>query len=61
MVGVSLFFWKCDTDAAIDIMMFAVVAVAITCLAFCWTICVVAFHGWLKTRTNSAVSYHSAA
>ncbi|KAJ7179263.1 cytoplasmic protein [Mycena filopes] len=44
-----------------DIMMFAVSAVAITCLAFCWTICVVAFHGWLKTRTKPAVSYHSAA
>ncbi|KAJ7109563.1 cytoplasmic protein [Mycena crocata] len=39
-----------------DIMMFAVVAVAITCLAFCWTISFVGFHGWLKSRANSAVS-----
>ncbi|KAJ7179854.1 cytoplasmic protein [Mycena crocata] len=44
-----------------DIMMFAVAAVAMTCLAFCWTICVVAFQGWLKTRAKPAVSYHSDA
>ncbi|KAJ7781386.1 hypothetical protein B0H16DRAFT_1498226 [Mycena metata] len=44
-----------------DIMLFAVVAVAITCLAFSWTISVVAFQGWLKTRTKPAVSYRSAA
>ncbi|KAJ7047508.1 hypothetical protein C8F04DRAFT_1059115 [Mycena alexandri] len=44
-----------------DIMLFAVAAVAITCVAFCWTISVVAFQGWLKTRTKPAVSYHSAA
>ncbi|KAJ7667858.1 hypothetical protein DFH06DRAFT_231503 [Mycena polygramma] len=44
-----------------DIMMFAVAAVAITCLGFCWTISVVGFQGWLKTRTEPAVSYHSAA
>jgi len=44
-----------------DIMLFAVAAVAITCVAFCWTISVVAFQGWLKTRTKPAVSYRSAA
>ncbi|KAJ7178140.1 hypothetical protein C8R46DRAFT_889052 [Mycena filopes] len=44
-----------------DIMMFAVSAVAITCLAFCWTLCVVAFNGWVKTRTKPAVSYQGAA
>ncbi|KAJ7699940.1 hypothetical protein B0H17DRAFT_1047790 [Mycena rosella] len=44
-----------------DIMLFAVVAVAITCLAFCWTICAVGFQGWLKTRTQRAVSYHNTA
>ncbi|KAJ7086751.1 cytoplasmic protein [Mycena epipterygia] len=44
-----------------DIMLFAVVAVAITCLAFCWTICVFAFQGWLKTRSKRAVSYHNIA
>ncbi|KAJ7276261.1 hypothetical protein B0H12DRAFT_11121 [Mycena haematopus] len=44
-----------------DIMMFAVTAVAITCLAFCWTICVVGFHGWMKTRTKRVVSYPNSA
>ncbi|KIJ70236.1 hypothetical protein HYDPIDRAFT_77408 [Hydnomerulius pinastri MD-312] len=33
-----------------DMMMFLNVAVAITCFAFCWTLCVVAFKGWLKSR-----------
>ncbi|KII95321.1 hypothetical protein PLICRDRAFT_210261 [Plicaturopsis crispa FD-325 SS-3] len=33
-----------------DMMMFLNVAVAITCFAFCWTFCVVAFKGWLKSR-----------
>ncbi|KAG9317603.1 hypothetical protein JVU11DRAFT_1812 [Chiua virens] len=33
-----------------DMMMFLNVAVAITCFAFCWTFCVVAFNGWLKSR-----------
>ncbi|KAK7061601.1 hypothetical protein R3P38DRAFT_2830402 [Favolaschia claudopus] len=47
-----------------DIMMFAVVAVAITCLAFTWIIWVVGFHGWLKARTKRivrAVSYNNPA
>ncbi|KAK6981557.1 hypothetical protein R3P38DRAFT_3460063 [Favolaschia claudopus] len=48
-----------------DIMMFAVVAVAITCLAFSWTVWVVGFHGWLKghmKRNGRSISYdtHSA-
>ncbi|KAH7887876.1 hypothetical protein F5I97DRAFT_1804583 [Phlebopus sp. FC_14] len=34
-----------------DMMMFLNVAVAITCFAFCWTLCVVAFKGWLKSRS----------
>ncbi|KAJ8698083.1 hypothetical protein PTI98_004833 [Pleurotus ostreatus] len=34
-----------------DVMMFLNVGVAITCLAFCWTLCVVAFKGWLKMRS----------
>ncbi|KAF8153570.1 hypothetical protein K438DRAFT_371426 [Mycena galopus ATCC 62051] len=42
-----------------DIMLFAVIAVAMTCLAFSWIICVVGFHGWLKTRTMRAVLYRS--
>ncbi|KAK7036350.1 hypothetical protein R3P38DRAFT_3485352 [Favolaschia claudopus] len=46
-----------------DIMMFAVVAVAITCLAFSWTVWVVGFHGWLKGRMKGAngrsISYNS--
>ncbi|KAF9222086.1 hypothetical protein BS17DRAFT_235152 [Gyrodon lividus] len=33
-----------------DMMMFLNVAIAITCLAFCWTLCVVSFDGWLKSR-----------
>ncbi|KAJ7095247.1 cytoplasmic protein [Mycena belliarum] len=44
-----------------DIMLFAIVAVAITCLAFTWTIGVVGFHGWLKTRTKPDISYHHNA
>ncbi|KAJ7507659.1 cytoplasmic protein [Mycena galericulata] len=43
-----------------DIMMFAVAAVSITCIAFCWTICIVAFQGWLKARAKRAVSYRNA-
>ncbi|KAI6152040.1 hypothetical protein BKA82DRAFT_4106382 [Pisolithus tinctorius] len=33
-----------------DMMMFLNVAVAVTCFAFCWTLCVVGFKGWLKYR-----------
>ncbi|KAJ6599205.1 cytoplasmic protein [Mycena vulgaris] len=43
-----------------DIMLFAITAVAITCLAFCWVVSVVAFQGWLKIRTKK-VSYHNVA
>ncbi|KAI6003871.1 hypothetical protein EDD15DRAFT_2456938 [Pisolithus albus] len=35
-----------------DMMMFLNVAVAITCFAFCWTLCVVGFKGWLKYRRS---------
>ncbi|KAF8484542.1 hypothetical protein DFH94DRAFT_623650 [Russula ochroleuca] len=41
-----------------DVMMFLNVAVAITCFAFCWTMLVVGFKGWLKSRTHPAVSFH---
>ncbi|KAJ7701443.1 cytoplasmic protein [Mycena rosella] len=44
-----------------DIMLFAVTTVAVTCLAFCWTICAVGFQGWLKIRTKPAVSHHNTA
>ncbi|KAL0949662.1 hypothetical protein HGRIS_009701 [Hohenbuehelia grisea] len=44
-----------------DVMMFLNVAVAITCCAFCWTLGVVSFKGWLKARSRPAVSYHSSA
>ncbi|KAF8665579.1 hypothetical protein AX16_000037 [Volvariella volvacea WC 439] len=44
-----------------DVMMFLNVAVAITCLAFCWTLFVVAFKGWLKSRQHPKVTYHSSA
>ncbi|KAJ2930209.1 hypothetical protein H1R20_g6871, partial [Candolleomyces eurysporus] len=43
-----------------DVMMFLNVAVAITCLAFCWTLCMVALKGWLKSRTHSNVTYRSS-
>ncbi|KAF7301386.1 hypothetical protein MIND_00703800 [Mycena indigotica] len=43
-----------------DIMMFAVAAVAITCLSFTWTICITAFSGWMKMRTTSR-GYHTPA
>ncbi|KAF7356185.1 hypothetical protein MVEN_00949800 [Mycena venus] len=44
-----------------DIMMFAVVAVAITCLACCWVLCVVGFNGWLRMRAKRGGSCDSAA
>ena len=44
-----------------DMMMFLNVAIAVTCLAFCWTVGVVAFKGWLKSHTHAAVKFHSSA
>ncbi|KAJ7339880.1 hypothetical protein DFH08DRAFT_1013392 [Mycena albidolilacea] len=44
-----------------DIMMFAITAVAITFLAFNWTIGVMGFHGSLKTRTTRSALYLSSA
>ncbi|KAI0722254.1 hypothetical protein C8T65DRAFT_628753 [Cerioporus squamosus] len=44
-----------------DVMMFLNVGVAITCLAFCWTLCIVGFKGWLKSRTQGAMKFHSSA
>jgi len=44
-----------------DVMMFLNVAVAITCFAFCWTLFVVGFKGWLKSRLHPLVRYHSSA
>ncbi|TDL29243.1 hypothetical protein BD410DRAFT_779582 [Rickenella mellea] len=38
-----------------DQMMFLNVAVAVTCLAFCWSLCIVAFNGWLKLRKMHSV------
>ncbi|KAG2058822.1 hypothetical protein BDR06DRAFT_950040 [Suillus hirtellus] len=35
-----------------DMMMFLNVAVAITCFAFCWTFCIVAMKGWLRSRSS---------
>lgn len=37
-----------------DQMMFLNVAVAFTCLAFCWTLGIVTFKGWLKARQVAA-------
>ncbi|KAI0068920.1 hypothetical protein BV25DRAFT_63309 [Artomyces pyxidatus] len=44
-----------------DVMMFLNLAVAVTCLAFVWTLCVVSFKGWLKSRTHAAVAFHPSA
>ena len=44
-----------------DVMMFLNVAVAITCLACCWTLGVVAFKGWLKSHNSVNVKFHSSA
>lgn len=44
-----------------DVMMFLNLGVAITCLAFCWTLFVVGFKGWLKSRTQGAMKFHSSA
>jgi hypothetical protein len=41
-----------DAIMEIDVMMFLNVAVAITCFAFCWTLSIVAFNGWLKSRSQ---------
>ncbi|KAF8165188.1 hypothetical protein B0H34DRAFT_647571 [Crassisporium funariophilum] len=43
-----------------DVMMFLNLAVAITCFAFCWTLLVVGFKGWIKFRTHSTVTYRNA-
>ncbi|KAI0091893.1 hypothetical protein BDY19DRAFT_566400 [Irpex rosettiformis] len=44
-----------------DMMMFLNVAVATTCLAFCWTLGIVAFKGWLKSHATKSVKFHSSA
>lgn len=44
-----------------DMMMFLNVAVAVTCLAFCWTLGIVAFKGWLKSHSTTAIKFHSSA
>jgi len=44
-----------------DMMMFLNVGVAMTCLAFCWVLSIVALKGWLKSRTHDAVQFHASA
>ncbi|KAF9534153.1 hypothetical protein CPB83DRAFT_756061 [Crepidotus variabilis] len=44
-----------------DVMMFLNVAVAITCLACCWTLGIVGFKGWLKSRSQTTVTFRNAA
>ncbi|KAI5116542.1 hypothetical protein M0805_004325 [Coniferiporia weirii] len=39
-----------------DVMMFLNVAVAMTCLAFCWVLGIVTFKAWLKTRQVASVA-----
>jgi hypothetical protein len=61
ILGLTFSFLSAATDPnslSTDVMMFLNVAVAITCFAFCWTMLVVGFKGWLKSRTHSAVSFH---
>lgn len=45
----------------LDVMMFLNVAVAITCFVFCWTLGVVGFKGWLRSRANPAIARRIAA
>jgi hypothetical protein len=45
----------------LDVMLFMNLSVALTCFAFCWTFCVVAFKGWLRSRSNPPVSYRDSA
>ncbi|KAE9410207.1 hypothetical protein BT96DRAFT_969869 [Gymnopus androsaceus JB14] len=44
-----------------DVMMFLTVAVAISCVVFCWVIGIVAFKSYLKSRIDPRVSYHISA
>ena len=44
-----------------DMMMFLNVAIAMTCLACCWTLSIVAFKGWLKSHANASIKFHSSA
>ncbi|KAJ7638677.1 hypothetical protein FB45DRAFT_408557 [Roridomyces roridus] len=44
-----------------DIMLFVVMAVSSTCIAFCWTVIIISFQGWLKTRTKPTAAYHRSA
>lgn len=44
-----------------DVMMFLNFAVAVTCLAFCWTLAVVTFKAWLKTRQMAAMKRSTSA
>ncbi|KAG2013476.1 cytoplasmic protein [Coprinopsis cinerea AmutBmut pab1-1] len=44
-----------------DVMMFLNVAVALTCLAFCWTLFFVGLKGYLKSRLHPNVTYRSAS
>jgi len=44
-----------------DVMMFLNVAVAMTCFAFCWTLGIVGFKGWLRIRANPAAARLIAA
>ncbi|KAI9001345.1 hypothetical protein BD414DRAFT_404717 [Trametes punicea] len=44
-----------------DVMLFLNMGVAITCLAFCWTLLIVSFKGWLKSRHQINVKFHGSA
>lgn len=51
--------WSFCAHVSPDVMMFLNVAVAITCLAFCWTLGMVGFKGYLKSKSHSSVTYRS--
>jgi len=44
-----------------DVMLFMNLSVALTCFAFCWTFFIVAFKGWLRSRSNPPLSYRDSA
>ena len=46
-----------QVTALVDVMMFLNVAVAMTCLAFCWVLCIVGFKGWVRMRASSSTVY----
>ena len=40
-----------------DVMFFFNFAVAVTCLAFCWLLAIIAFKGWVTSRASRASAF----